>query len=62
MDLCREQKYQLSESGMYKVYNYQNILYKMQISSKLKTDDIEFLEMTPEFINFRYQEQNYHLR
>ena len=58
MDLCREQKYQLSESGMYKVYNYQNILYKMQI----KTDDIEFLEMTPEFINFRYQEQNYHLR
>ena len=29
---------------------------------KFKTDDIEFLEMTPEFINFRYQEQSYHLR
>ena len=26
------------------------------------TDDIEFLKMTPEIINFRSQEQNYHLR
>ena len=31
VDLCREQTYQLSESGMYKVYNDQNILYKIQI-------------------------------
>ena len=59
VDLCREQTYQLSESGMYKVYNDQNILYKIQISSKrYKTDDIEFLE---KFVNFRYQEQSYHL-
>ena len=58
VDLCREQKYQLSESGMYKVYNDQNILYKIQILQRYKTDDIEFLE---EFVNFRYQEQSYHL-
>ena len=57
VDLCREQTYQLSESGMYKVYNDQNILYKIQIQ-RYKTDDIEFLE---KFVNFRYQEQSYHL-